>query len=109
MSSSTGAAAGAKQRWLQLILGVIAMMAISSPQYVWTLFVKPLQAATGGSLASIQITFSILIVLQTWFSPAQGYLIDRFGPRRLVMAGCALSGLSWVLTAFADTVPMLYL
>jgi uncharacterized membrane protein YqjE len=25
-------------RWNQLILGVIAMMAISSPQYVWTLF-----------------------------------------------------------------------
>ena len=97
------------RRWVQLTLGVIAMMAISSPQYVWTLFVKPLQTATGGSLASIQITFSILIVLQTWFSPAQGYLIDRFGPRRLVMAGCALSGLSWVLTAFADDVTTLYL
>ena len=101
--------ASRSRRWVQLSLGVVAMMAISSPQYVWTLFVKPLQTATGGSLASIQITFSILIVLQTWFSPAQGYLIDRFGPRRLVMAGCALSGLSWVLTAFADTVPMLYL
>ena len=29
-------------RWSQLILGVIAMMAISSPQYVWTLFTGPL-------------------------------------------------------------------
>ena len=101
--------ASRSRRWVQLSLGVVAMMAISSPQYVWTLFVKPLQTATGGSLASIQITFSILIVLQTWFSPAQGYLIDRFGPRRLVMAGCALSGLSWVLTAFADNIPILYL
>lgn len=97
------------RRWLQLALGVIAMMAISSPQYVWTLFVKPLQTATGGSLAEIQITFSILIVLQTWFSPAQGYLIDRFGPRNLVMLGCALSGASWVLSAYADSIPMLYL
>src|SRR6202011_1025616 len=87
-------------RWLQLALGVIAMMAISSPQYVWTLFVKPLQTATGGRLAEIQITFSILIVLQTWFSPVQGYLIDRFGPRNLVMLGCALSGASWVLSAY---------
>ena len=85
------------------------MMAISSPQYVWALFVKPLQAATGGSLAQIQITLSILIVLQTWFSPAQGYLIDRFGPRNLVMLGCALSGASWVLSAYVDTIPMLYL
>jgi oxalate/formate antiporter len=103
------AGASGSRRWLQLALGVVAMMAISSPQYVWTLFVKPLQAATGGSLAEIQITFSILIVLQTWFSPAQGYLIDRFGPRNLVMLGCALSGASWVLSAYADSIPMLYL
>ncbi|MDB5359341.1 MAG: oxlT [Rhodospirillales bacterium] len=103
------AGASGSRRWLQLALGVIAMMAISSPQYVWTLFVKPLQTATGGSLAEIQITFSILIVLQTWFSPAQGYLIDRFGPRNLVMLGCALSGASWVLSAYADSIPMLYL
>jgi len=103
------ARASGSRRWLQLALGVIAMMAISSPQYVWTLFVKPLQTATGGSLAEIQVTFSILIVLQTWFSPAQGYLIDRFGPRNLVMLGCALSGASWVLSAYADSIPMLYL
>ena len=30
-------------RWGQLGLGLICMMAISSPQYVWTLFVKPLR------------------------------------------------------------------
>ena len=56
-------------RWLQLVLGLVAMMAISSPQYVWTLFVSPLQKATNGSLPAIQVTFSLLIVLQTWLSP----------------------------------------
>jgi OFA family oxalate/formate antiporter-like MFS transporter len=34
-------------RWIQLVLGLIAMMSISSPQYVWTLFTKPLQDALG--------------------------------------------------------------
>src|SRR5258708_21872926 len=66
-------------RWRQLVLGVIAMMAISSPQYVWTLFVKPLQATTGASLPAIQVTITILIVLQTWLSPLQGFLIERIG------------------------------
>jgi oxalate/formate antiporter len=97
------------QRWTQLVLGVIAMMAISSPQYVWTLFVKPLQGATGASLPAIQVTISLLIVLQTWLSPLQGALIERFGPRPLVMAGCALSGLGWVLAAHAASVVQLYL
>jgi MFS transporter, OFA family, oxalate/formate antiporter len=97
------------QRWIQLTLGLIAMMAISSPQYVWTLFVKPFQTTTGGTLAQIQVTISILIVLQTWLSPLQGWLVDRFGPQKLVMAGCALSGLGWVLSAQASSITMVYL
>ena len=71
-------------RWIQLGLGLICMMAISSPQYVWTLFTKPLGGALGVSPAALQVTFSLLIVLQTFFSPFQGYLVDRFGPRRLI-------------------------
>ena len=96
-------------RWTQLLLGLVVMMAISSPQYVWTLFVKPFQAATGAALPTVQITFSVLIVLQTLFSPAQGWLVDRFGPRLLVAAGAALTGLGWVISAHVDNVWMLFL
>src|ERR1700758_184155 len=96
-----------QRRWIQLGLGLVVMMTISSPQYVWTLFVKPFQTATGGSLAAIQVTISLLIVLQTWLSPLQGWLVDRFGPQKLVMAGCALSGLGWVLSAQATSITML--
>ena len=96
-------------RWRQLILGLIVMMSISSPQYVWTLFVKPLQSATGAALPATQFTFSLLIVLQTLFSPAQGFLVDRFGPRALIAVGAALSGLGWVLAAQAGSLMQLYL
>jgi MFS family permease len=85
------------------------MMAISSPQYVWTLFVKPFQAATGAGLPTVQITFSVLIVLQTLFSPAQGWLVDRFGPKALIALGAALTGLGWVLSASVDSIWMLFL
>jgi hypothetical protein len=37
-------------RWLQLGLGLVCMMAISSPQYVWTLMTKPLAAKLGVAL-----------------------------------------------------------
>jgi MFS transporter, OFA family, oxalate/formate antiporter len=61
-------------RWIQLGLGLVCMMAISSPQYVWTLFTKPLGTALGVTPAALQVTFSLLIVLQTFFSPFQGAL-----------------------------------
>lgn len=98
-----------RTRWIQLALGVVAMMAISSPQYVWTLFTKSLTGQLGTSLPDLQVTFSILIVLQTWLAPAQGALVEKFGPRLLVMTGCALSGASWVLTAYAPNLASVYL
>ena len=103
------AVAHTSTRWIQLLLGLICMMAISSPQYVWTLFTKPLGGALGVTPAALQVTFSLLIVLQTFFSPFQGYLVDRFGPRRLIGLGAVLTGLSWVLAAHASSLVLLYL
>jgi oxalate/formate antiporter len=85
------------------------MILISSPQYVWALFTQPLTAAFGATLAELQVTFSILIVVQTFLSPWQGVLIDRFGPRPLLSIGMLVTGLSWVLAARAGTLPALYL
>ena len=106
MSAPTSSSSSA--RWVQLILGLVVMMAISSPQYVWTLFVKSFQASTGASLPAVQITFSMLIVLQTLFSPAQGWLVDKFGPRALIVVGAALTGLGWVLSADVASLTMLF-
>ena len=110
MSSTvaTHASAWYLNRWNQLILGVIAMMAISSPQYVWTLFIGPLNQKLGTTLPQLQWTISLLIIVQTWFSPFQAYLVDRFGPRLLIAVGALLSGGSWVLSAWVDNLWALY-
>ena len=96
-------------RWVQLILGTIAMMIISNPQYIWTLFVSPLQTKLAVNLATIQVTFSVLIIIQTWLSPVQGYLIERFGARNLITSGMVLSGIGWVLAGYSNSVMGLYL
>jgi oxalate/formate antiporter len=95
-------------RWNQLLLGLIAMMSISSPQYVWTLFTGPLNTKLGTTLAQLQWTFSLLIILQTWFSPFQAYLVDRFGPRLLISIGALMSGGGWVLSSYVDNLWALY-
>ncbi len=95
-------------RWIQLLLGLVAMMAISSPQYVWTLFTGPLNQKLGTTLAELQWTFSLLIILQTFFSPFQAYLVDRFGPRVLISAGAILAGGSWVLSSMVGSLGALY-
>ena len=80
-------------RWMQLLLGFIVMMTISSPQYVWTLFVPSFQKTTGALLSDVQWTITILIVLQTWLAPAQGWLVERFGPGRFKNIQCSLAAI----------------
>lgn len=53
-----------RTRWIQLVRGLLCMKSISSPQYIWTLFTKPLAAKLGVSLPELQITFSPLVFLR---------------------------------------------
>src|SRR5689334_22759413 len=101
--------AATNARWMQLLLGFIVMMTISSPQYVWTLFVPSFQKTTGSILSQVQWTITILIVLQTWLSPAQGYLVDKLGPKALIGLGALMSGAGWIASAYITNLMSLYL
>ena len=59
-------------KWRQLVLGLICMAAISSPQYVWTLLTKPLAARLGVGLPELQVTFSLLTSSRPSFRPFRG-------------------------------------
>jgi MFS transporter, OFA family, oxalate/formate antiporter len=105
-AASVGTASSA--RWMQLLFGFIIMMTISSPQYVWTFFTGPFEKTTGALLSEVQWTITILIVIQTWLSPLQGWLVDRFGPKLLIGLGALLSGLGWVAASYVTTLWGLY-
>jgi OFA family oxalate/formate antiporter-like MFS transporter len=99
----------APNRWLQLAFGVLCMIAISSPQYVWALLTKPYMAKLDASLAQVQVVFSILVALQCFLAPLNGHLVERFGARRLLALGAVLTGASWVAGAQAQSLFALYL
>ena len=95
-------------RWLQLLLGVICMVMIANLQYGWTLFVGPLDAKYHWGRASIQVAFSIFVLCETWLVPVEGWLVDRFGPRIVVLGGGILVAVAWVMNGVADSLPVLY-
>ena len=107
-ASPTRAAPGA-YRWLQLTLGVVSMVMIANLQYGWTLFVTPMSEAHGWSRTSIQVAFTIFILMQTWLVPLEGWLIDRFGPRVTVCLGGFLVGAAWIINSMAGNLGLLYL
>src|SRR5437667_8175292 len=95
-------------RWLQLLVGIVCMAMIANMQYGWTLFVNPLDAKYHWGRASIQVAFTIFVLLETWLVPIEGYLVDRYGPRLVVLAGGILCGIAWTMNAYADSLTFLY-
>jgi len=96
-------------RRAQLAAAVVAMIAIASPQYTWTLFTIPVSKALHASLSDIQIAFTLFVVAQSWFVPLLGYAVDRFGARIVVALGGALVGLSWIGSGLATSLLQLYI
>src|SRR4051794_11340747 len=84
------------------------MVMIANLQYSWTLFVEPMKTATGWKLSDIQWAFTLFILFQTWVQPAQGFLIDRLGPRIFTTLAGVLCGIGWTGLGYVTSIPMLY-
>lgn len=96
------------KRWMQLIVGVVCMIATANIQYAWTLFVPEIQDTYGWSRASIQIAFTVFVLVQTWLAPIEGYFIDKFGPRMMVAFGAVCIGAAWCINSQATTLTGFY-
>jgi MFS transporter, OFA family, oxalate/formate antiporter len=113
MSSSqsppSGSDSGLSNRWLILFFSVLSMVAVANFQYGWTLFVAPLGKHLNAERALIQVTFTVFVLLETWLVPFEGWLVDKFGPRLLVMIGGVFAALGWVGSGKAESLTALYL
>jgi OFA family oxalate/formate antiporter-like MFS transporter len=96
-------------RWAQLAFGIVCMVMIANLQYGWTLFVLPIDAKYHWGRAAIQVAFSIFVLTETWLVPVEGWFVDRFGPKLVVLIGGILVGIAWVMNAMADSLTVLYI
>lgn len=95
-------------RWVQLGASVVAMVMIANLQYAWTMFVVPIQKATGWVLSDLQWGFTLFILFETWVMPFEGWMIDRFGPRIFLSIAGVLCGIGWTALAYVTTLTQLY-
>jgi OFA family oxalate/formate antiporter-like MFS transporter len=106
--TTPSSAVNLQNRWVQLFAMVSCTTMLSNMQYSWTLFVNPMRNETHWQTAGIQVAFSIMIFMNTWLAPIEGWFVDRYGPRFVVMLGGLLSGASWVMNSRAGSLQMLY-
>ena len=95
-------------RWFQLAVGVIAMVATANVQYGWTMFVEPIGARFHWAKADIQVAFTLFVLSQTWLAPVLAYMRDKLGARAVILVGGLMVGGAWVINSYATSLFMFY-
>ena len=95
--------------WIQLVIGLVCMACVANLQYGWTLFVNPIDAKYHWGRPAIQVAFTLFVLVETWLIPVEGYLVDRFGPRWVVIGGAVLVAIAWLMNSVAGSLPELYI
>ncbi|HJZ33795.1 MAG TPA: MFS transporter [Hyphomicrobiaceae bacterium] len=90
-------------RWLQLVVGIICMVMIANLQYGWTFFVPDIQKTFQWQRAEIQIAFTLFVLFETWLVPIEGWFVDKWGPKLVILFGGILAGLGWIMNSYATT------
>jgi OFA family oxalate/formate antiporter-like MFS transporter len=80
----------ARNRWVLLLAGVVAMMAVATAIFAWPLLRSTPGTGLAESLAATENAFAAFIVAETLFVPLEGWLGDRPGRYVLVLVGAAL-------------------
>ena len=108
ISATPTGGTGLRNRWVQLVLGIICMVMIANLQYGWTLFVTPISDKFHWTKTAIQVAFTLFVLTETWLVPFEGYLVDRFGPALLGVIAGVLVGAAWMINASASSLSALY-
>src|SRR5260370_17560721 len=109
MPSSSVAGRGDHRAWI--VVGTVWLtLAIASGLYFsFPIFFVALLEEFGWSRGATAAAFSISSVVQGMLSPVVGILVDRLGPRWVMLGGaCLLSG-ACVLSSRIDSLASLYL
>ncbi|MEO9190453.1 MAG: MFS transporter [Acetobacteraceae bacterium] len=85
--------------WLTALSAFIAGFVVFGVMYSFGVFFTPMQAEFHASRTATSVFFAITGALFYFFGSVTGRLSDRFGPRRVVLAGAVIMGAGLALTA----------
>jgi len=77
--------------------------------YSYSVFLVALLRDFGWSRSVLAGAFSLFVMVHGLSGPALGWLVERFGPRRVIMTGAALIGIGLALAAETRSAWQLYL
>ncbi len=95
--------------WWLALLALIANALMTTP--VWGgvgIWLSALELEFGWSRTQMALAFSLGQLEGSVVGPIVGFLVDRMGSRRIILAGTFVVGIGFVLFSFVTSLPMFY-
>lgn len=111
-SEEPSGAAGEAAGWRTAVASAVGLTVGPSVLTVMAFgaFIKPLDREFGWGVSAIGVAASLLSITVMIISPIQGYLVDRYGGRRLILWSSPVFGLSLMAMYFLpDNISVFYL
>lgn len=95
--------------WVVVALTFMATLSTAGIRSAPQVFIKPFEAEFGWSRPAIASAIGLNLFLMGVFSPISGWLLDRFGPRRVMLGALALLGVGVAATTIMQELWQLFL
>jgi MFS family permease len=95
--------------WVVLACFIINLYVGGIIFFSFTAFFEPIQHEFGWSYTQISLATSLRGLEMGIFAPIVGFLVDRFGSRKLLLGGAIVIGIGLVLLSFTQSLLMFYL
>jgi MFS family permease len=94
--------------WIVAVCFLLTALASGTAFYAFGLFIVPFDQEFGWGRGAISGAISLHFFLTALAAPIVGRLVDRYGPRYLMIGGVALAGTSYLLLSRVSSLPALY-
>ena len=95
--------------WIIVIIGAVTQFFQGISSQGFTTYMGPLENQFGWSKAALSGPRSVSMVEGAITGPLEGFLVDRFGPRKVAASGIVVMGLGFMLFGMMDSYFMFYL
>jgi MFS family permease len=94
--------------WVTLACSIIGFYVAGVIFFGFTAFIEPIAEEFGWSYTQISFAVSLRGLEMGIFAPFVGFLVDRFGPRKMIFWGAITIGVGLFLLSFTQSLIMFY-
>ena len=98
----------ASGRWLFVVIGLVMNVCLGAV-YAYSIFLGPVKNAFNVSASMANLPFMVFLSFFAILMFFGGRIMEKLGPRKLIIIGSIIVGLGWMLSSFAPNIWILTL